>query len=216
MTPATVTEDLAAHRVAEIHTMRIRTRWPRLLGRNALFEEHGYGREAIVRHIVTDRGAAGWGLSRHPGPGQFEISGLVDRRLSELFDPAVGVTEEEAMPLDFALHDLAGNILGVPVFRMIGTAGPTTQEVCGSATYFDDITPAYHPGGVGVVLENCRQDWQMGYRAFKIKIGRGHRWMGPEAGMARDVKVTRAIREEFPEAMLQVDANDGYDCRSFC
>ena len=50
---------------------------------------------------------------------------LTGRRLSELFDPAVGVTAPEALPLDLPLHDLAGAILGEPCYRMMGAAGPT-------------------------------------------------------------------------------------------
>ena len=162
--------DLSAHVVADVRTLRIRTRWPRLLGRNALYEEHGYGREALLRQITTDRGAVGWGLSRRPGPE--DTPDVIGRRVSDLFDPDVGVTDRAAGPLDFPLHDLAGVILGVPVYRMIGEAGATELEVYGSATYFDDITPAYAPGGVEVVLANCRCDYGSGYRAFKIKIGR--------------------------------------------
>ena len=75
--------ELEKHVVAEIRTRKIRTRWPRLLGRNAIFEEHGYGRELLVREIVTDRGASGWGVCRLRPERTPE---LVGRRLSELFD----------------------------------------------------------------------------------------------------------------------------------
>jgi len=206
--------DLSAHVITEVRTLRIRTRWPRLLGRNALYAEHGYGYEAMVHRLATDGGAVGWGLARGPAPK--DAPDVTGRRVSDLFDPAVGVTDPSAHSLDFALHDLAGVILGIPVHRMIGQAGLTELEVYGSATYFDDITPAYAPGGVEVVLANCRYDCGLGYRAFKIKIGRGHRWMERQAGMVRDIEVTRAIRQEFPDCMLQVDANDGYDPEGFC
>jgi L-alanine-DL-glutamate epimerase-like enolase superfamily enzyme len=55
----------------------------------------------------------------------------------------------------------------------------------------------------------------MGYRAFKLKIGRGNRWMEPEAGLRRDIEVTRAVRERYPESPILVDANDGYTCDGF-
>jgi len=144
-----------------------------------------------------------------------EAAKLVGRRLDELFDPAVGVIADEALPLDRALHDLAGVILGVPVYEMLGGAKSTAVGVYSGAIYMDDITPAYAPGGVRVVVEHCRQDYDYGYRAFKLKIGRGHRWMEPEAGLARDIEVTRAVREQFPECEILVDANNGYDCGGF-
>jgi L-alanine-DL-glutamate epimerase-like enolase superfamily enzyme len=206
-------EELERHRVTGVRTLKIRTRWPRLLGRNATFEEHGFGRELLVRQVVTDKGASGWGISRRLRPEQ--TPKLTGRRISELFDPAVGVTAEEAMPLDFALHDLAGAILGVPVHQMLGGAGDPAVPVYGAATYMDDITPAYHPGGVQVVVRHCHQDWELGYRGFKIKIGRGYRWMEPPEGLRRDIEVTRAVRDRFPDAQLMVDANNTYSCDDF-
>jgi D-galactarolactone cycloisomerase len=35
------------------------------------------------------------------------------------------------------------------------------------------------------------------------------------AGDARDIEVTRAVREAYPEHRILVDANDGYDCDGF-
>ena len=206
-------DELGRHRIAEIRLRRIRTRWPRLLGRNATLPEHGYGAEPFVREIVTDRGSTGWGISRRLPPD--EAAKLVGRRLDELFDPAVGVIADEALPLDRALHDLAGVILGVPVYEMLGGAGEAAVGVYSGAVYMDDITPAYAPGGVGVVVGHCRQDYDYGYRAFKLKIGRGHRWMEPEAGLARDIEVTRAVRQQLPDCEMLVDANNGYECGGF-
>ncbi len=206
-------DELGRHRIAEVRTLRLRSRWARLLGRNAIFAEHGYGREFLVRQIVTDRGAAGWGLSRRLPPQ--DTPDLTGRRLDELFDPARGTTDPAARELDFALHDLAGRILGEPVCRMLGGAGDAAVVLYGAATYMDDITPAYAPGGAGVVIDHCRRDYDAGYRAFKIKIGRGHRWMAPAEGLRRDVDVTRAVREHFPGCRLLVDANNAYTCEEF-
>lgn len=40
----------------------------------------------------------------------------------------------------------------------------------------------------------------MGYRSFKLKIGRGGKWMPFEEGLKRDIEVTRMVREFFPKA----------------
>jgi L-alanine-DL-glutamate epimerase-like enolase superfamily enzyme len=51
-----------------------------------------------------------------------------------------------------------------------------------------------------------------GHRAFKVKIGRGAKWMPREEGYARDVQVLQAIRKHAgPEILVGVDANNGYD-----
>jgi len=51
-----------------------------------------------------------------------------------------------------------------------------------------------------------------GHRAFKIKVGRGFKWMEPEAGFRRDVEVMRAVRKLVgPKVRLMVDANNAFD-----
>lgn len=51
-----------------------------------------------------------------------------------------------------------------------------------------------------------------GHRAFKIKIGRGHKWMDRDAGDARDLEVVETIRKHAGDKVhLGVDANNGYD-----
>jgi len=132
-----------------------------------------------------------------------------------LFDPEVGVVAPEAMGLDFALHDLAGVILDQPVYQMLGSNGTTALPCYDGAIYMDDLLPADDTRGVGIVLANCRHDHSLGYRAFKLKIGRGHRWMEPEEGLWRDIEVTRQVRECFPDCAILVDANDGYTCEWF-
>ena len=53
---------------------------------------------------------------------------------------------------------------------------------------------------------------QAGHRAFKIKIGRGHKWMDRKSGDARDVEVVETIRKHAgDDVLLGVDANNGYD-----
>jgi L-alanine-DL-glutamate epimerase-like enolase superfamily enzyme len=162
--------------------------------------------------LTTDRGAVGWGIS---WASDEDLSDLIGRRVTELFDPCVGVVAPEAMPLDFPLHDLAGMILDQPVYQMLGPRGDQTVLCYDGAIYMDDLLPPENPGGTAAVLANCDQDYQRGYRSFKLKIGRGYRWMEAEAGRQRDVEVTRAVRERFPDCEILVDANDGYTCEAF-
>ena len=84
------------------------------------------------------------------------------------------------------------------------------------AIYFDDLDPAENPRGIDVLLDECRSDAALGYRGFKLKIGRGHRWLGRVEGDRRDIEVTRAIRGAYPTAKILVDANDGYDVDGIC
>src|SRR5690606_9040882 len=50
-----------------------------------------------------------------------------------------------------------------------------------------------------------------GYRQFKLKIGRGHKWMQPAAeGLKRDIEAVQTIAAKFPDCDVLVDANNGY------
>ena len=39
--------------------------------------------------------------------------------------------------------------------------------------------------------------------------------MEPSEGKERDIRVTLAVRERFPDCRILVDANDGYTCDDF-
>jgi len=205
-------ETLAAHHIRDVRTREISSRYPRTVGRNARRGVHGAGPTTQVRVITTDRGAIGWGISR---ARDLDPASLIGKSVAALFDPQMGVIAPEAFALDFALHDLAGVILEQPVYEMLGARGPSAVPCYDGAIYMDDILPEDEPRGVDVVLANCRHDYELGYRAFKLKIGRGYKWMDKEEGLQRDVEITRQVREHFPECDILVDANDGYTCPDF-
>ena len=123
--------------------------------------------------------------------------------------------DDAARGLDHVLHDLAGQILGVPVWQMLGGKGPRRTPIYSSSIHFEGLVPLEQPAGLPGVLAACQQDHEAGYRDFKVKIGRGLRWMPPSEGLTRDVAATRAVREANPEARILVDANNAYsvdDC----
>jgi D-galactarolactone cycloisomerase len=59
------------------------------------------------------------------GPDE-QVQKFVGAKVSDLFDVVEG-TNEDALLLDIPLHDLAGSILGLPVYRNLGGKG--TKEV---------------------------------------------------------------------------------------
>lgn len=198
--------------ISRIDITTLRTRYPRTVGRNARLGSHGDGGESTIAVISTQDGPQGWGLIEG---APRDLSSVVGHPLSELFDAATGVRAAGHHWLDVALHDLAGVVHDLPVHALLGAAGPTTVEVYDGAIYFDDLDPEDAPHGIDAVLANCRADAGVGHRDFKIKIGRGNRWMDRATGDARDIEVTRAVRDAWPEARILVDANDGYDLDGF-
>jgi len=203
------TKALEEHRIKEIRTLRVSSRYTRTIGRNSRIKNHGDGPNSQIRVVTTDRGVTGWGISWIPDE---KIPVLTGRPVAELFDPAVGVIADEAMPLDFALHDLAGVILGLSVSQMLGGNGESAIPCYDGAIYMEDLVPEESPRGIAAIIESCRSDYEMGYRAFKIKIGRGYQWMSPEEGFRRDIDVTCAVCENFPDCRILVDVNDAYTC----
>jgi L-alanine-DL-glutamate epimerase-like enolase superfamily enzyme len=207
---------LSEHRIAGIEARMVHFDYPRLVGKNAVKGLHGDGIDVQVRVIATDQGAVGWGWS-YPTEADMAdtIPRLIGRNIAELIDPEIGVIDDGAVFLDVPLHDLAGVILGMPVYEMLGSNGKGSTPCYDGMIYMDDILPEENPAGIEAVLNNCRHDYELGYRAFKLKIGRGHKWMPPEQGLQRDTQVTRAVREEFPKAQILVDGNNGFQCDTF-
>lgn len=202
---------LEGHCLARIDSCRVQDRFPRYVGRNATGKPQSYGAGMQFRVLTTDQGAQGWGPSH---VSEEQLRPLLGQRIADLIDPAAGVFEH-ALGIDQPLHDLAGRILGIPVYQMLGARGPRRVSIYSGAIYFDDLEPEEAPRGVAGVIESCRQDYEAGYRAFKLKIGRGRTWREPDAGRERDIAVVRAVRAAFPDCRILVDANNAYDCDAF-
>jgi L-Ala-D/L-Glu epimerase len=92
--------------------------------------------------------------------------------------------------VDFALHDLKGKLLGVPVYELLGgrTLQGARQGWVLSAGKPDDVA------------KEAALAKKTGFQLFKMKIGYG--------SMADDVAMVHAVRDTVgPDAMLSIDAN---------
>lgn len=116
---------------------------------------------------------------------------------------------------DFSLYDLAGKILNKPVYHLLGKRKPVTFSCYSGMIYFDDLEPAEKPAGIEKIIEECRWDYNYGYRQFKLKIGRGNKWMEKEAGLKRDIEVTKLVADAFPDCDILVDGNNGFTIDDF-
>ena len=204
------------HRIAALEFRKVRLPWPRLVGKNARLGVHGRGPEPEVLILKTDQGAGGWGMAGDRRQVEAMRERLLGSRVSELIDPASGIRAPELRPLDIALHDLAGVILGVPVWKMLGAGDqPQLTKLYSGMIYFDDLEPEDKPAGIAKVLENARWDRDHGYRQLKVKIGRGNRWMEPAQGLRRDIEVVNAVAREVPDCEVLVDGNNGFTADTF-
>lgn len=213
----TLSEDpLRAHRVAALELRSFPLRWPRLVGRNAKLGIHGTGPTITAVILRTDQGATGWGAVESSRKEVEQLRDLIaGQPLNSLFAAGKGILKPELKPLDIALHDLAGVILKMPVWKMLGSNQPKLYPVYSGMVYFDDLDPEEKPAGIDQVLRNCAEDHKLGYRQLKIKIGRGNKWMPPEEGLKRDIEVVRAVAGAFKDCEVLVDGNDGFTVEMF-
>ncbi|CCH53940.1 mandelate racemase/muconate lactonizing protein [Fibrisoma limi BUZ 3] len=207
-------DDLMKHRIADVRYTEAQLKWPRFVGKNARRDIHGYGPKVTVCTLTTDQGAKGWGLPNGRRSDEL-ITYVKGKRVADLFRPDMGVTDPRALAFDVPLHDLAGVILNQPVYQLLGQQNPMLTKSYSGMIYFDELDPKAGPvqtlaNGMDNILENCASDYKLGYRQFKLKIGRGNMWMPKEAGLQRDIDVTKLVAKTFPDCEILVDANDGY------
>jgi L-alanine-DL-glutamate epimerase-like enolase superfamily enzyme len=89
--------------------------------------------------------------------------------------------------VDIALHDLAAQAAGVPLWRLLGAE--SARPVRCNATL-----PAANPTALRAIAERWVAD---GFRTFKLKVG-----------LAGDVTALTTVRDAIgPEAVLRLDAN---------
>lgn len=114
----------------------------------------------------------------------FESAESVDA----LFAPIKGNRMAKAA-LETACWDLDARARDLPLWKLLGG---TRAEIASGVSIGLQPTP-------GALLERVRRELADGYQRIKIKIKPGH-----------DLDLARAVRGEFPEIPLMVDANSAY------
>jgi L-alanine-DL-glutamate epimerase-like enolase superfamily enzyme len=146
---------------------------------NAFAELFGESQASIV-HAISD-----WIAPRVKGIALSDFE-----RLWHPLDIMRGNNSAKAA-VDMAVHDALAQVLGLPMYRMLGG-------------YRDRVplTWIIGQGTVDEMLEEGAGALGRGFKSFKIKIG-----LDP----AKDVKVIAALRKQLGDAtVLYVDANQGY------
>ena len=91
--------------------------------------------------------------------------------------------------IEAAIWDLEAKIAGKPLWRYLG--GTRSEINCGVSIGLQS--------SVDVLLEKVRHEVTSGYQRIKLKIKPG-----------QDVDLVKAVRQEFPNILLSVDANSAY------
>lgn len=166
-------------------------------------------RSATLVEVTTDAGLTGWGeggwggevLRAHPelviGRSPFELEAIYDA----VRPPAEGQSRMGAATaggLDVALWDIAGQALGVPVWRLLGRGYRDRVQPYCTALYRQDW-----PDLAEGLAEEAAGWKRAGFRAMKMKIG---------FGVETDVRNVAAVRAAIGDEIgLAVDSNCAYD-----
>jgi len=197
--------DALSQRIVRVEKVVLQGKRPRSIGHNARLPAHGPGLSDPVVRVHTDKGVVGVGWSCIDRAG---AEHLIGRRIEELFRLPDGSTDA-GRAVDLVLWDLVARALGMPLYQLLGARGDREVELYDGSIYIDDLD-ASDEEAAEIFQEEVNTGQGHGYRDFKIKIGRGARWMPPAQGMARDVLVIQTVREAAgPDAKILVDANMG-------
>lgn len=208
--------ELGYHRIIDIKFSTVKLRYPRLVGKNSQLDVHGWGPESGIHILYTDKGASGWGMNRGSQKALAEkFETIKGNSVADLIVPETGVISPGLEGFDFSLFDLAGKILDQPVYRLLGKRRPEAQLCYSGMIYFDDLEPSDKPAGPDKIFEECQYDYNYGYRQFKLKIGRGNKWMEKEKGLQRDIEVTKLVSKNFPDCDILIDGNNGFTIDEF-
>lgn len=195
-------------RITRIVGFDLTSRRPKLVGKNSRLDVHGDSATDSMARVYTNAGIEGIGNCRKQ---QSELAPLLGKRIVDLYDPATrSVTElgNGTMPI----WDLLGKALGKPVYELFGGEGAERVPVYDGSIYFADLLPENAARPLDRFKDEIDMGLRAGHRAFKVKIGRGAKWMQAADGYQRDTDVLNTIRKHAgPEIVLGVDANNGYD-----
>lgn len=197
-------------RLSEITMANIPYKRPRLAGKNARLDTHGWGGEFPgLRIKAGDTEGFGWCVL---DPGEAELMLGVPIRAMFRDD---GMIRKEYRCLEFPLLDWLGNMFHKPVYEIVkknDVPVPYSVPVYDTTIYFDELDIADDNEAVHFILSEVSQGLERGHKNFKIKIGRCAMWMPLKEGLRRDINIVLETRRlTGNEAKLMADANNGYN-----
>ena len=122
------------------------------------------------------------------GEDPFNIEKIVAR-----MDYAARDNNQAKATIDYALHDIVGKALGVPVYQLLG--GLTTEKIP-----LGYVLPG---ASTEVVVTMAKQALKAGFRVLKLKVGAGSE--------EEDIENVRALRETAGDDIeIFIDANGSW------
>ena len=220
---------MSAEVIESVSVTPIPSSYQKELGKNAYADNHGtQWLEWVVRARSTG-GAEGITIANRfirqstvSHLLEFLKGALLGRRVDELLEVSDGVVTGPGPGMEqwyrhngwlsILAFDQVGKVNGVSAIDLLGGKRRDSIPAYDTTFYFQDfLNPSR---GAQQVADEAAQAASDGWKALKIKTGRGGRWMMPEAGMRRDIDVVLSVRDAVgSDIEIYVDANFGYDNR---
>jgi L-rhamnonate dehydratase len=201
-------------RIVRIEVGVLEGRRPRNAGSNARRGEHGITVRVPLARLTTDDGTQGFGVFRG---SREDAAAFLGTPLAEAFHVEQG-TDTRWLAWDYPLWDLIAKRAGQPVYVLAAAvngqtpATPYRVPCYDTSLYFDDLHLASDDEAAALIAAEAREGYARGHRAFKIKVGRGARYLPLDQGTRRDIAVVKAVRAAVgATAPLMLDANNGYN-----
>jgi len=196
-------------KITRIVSFDLHTRRSKFVGKNAVRGDHGQTSRDRMARLYTNLGVEALGRC---WKDEEALKPLLGKNPFRDFDLASRQMPGPLGSRTMVLWDLAGKVLKKPVYQLLGGTRSGKVPVYDGSIYFSDLLPQYAARWQDRFREEIDMGLQAGHRGFKIKIGRGNKWMDRDAGDARDLEVIETIRKHAGEEVhLGVDANNGYD-----
>lgn len=198
-------EEFLNQRLVRIDKGVLHGKRPRSIGYNARIPTHGPRlNDAVVRlHAESGVSGLGWAPLNHD-----QAEHLLGKPLHELFHLPTGSTRAGHCA-DLPLWDLVARLMDLPLYRLLGARGNRRVELYDASIYIDDLE-LDDEAAADLFAAEVESGIEHGYRNFKLKVGRGARWMESRAGLERDALAVRAVRRAAgPDAKVMIDANMG-------
>ncbi|MEX2452039.1 MAG: mandelate racemase/muconate lactonizing enzyme family protein [Rhodospirillales bacterium] len=177
-----------------------------------------HGWDQVIVRVHTDEGISGIGESYHLKAPETVVAAIenslaplvigadpfdTDQLWTKMFARTIqlGAAAIGAIAgIDTAFWDIKGKVLGLPVYKLLG--GAHTKEV---PLYVGGHTLGWRDlDNMADLVAEARGYYEQGYRAFKLRGGRGY----PKKG---DVDSVRAMREAFGDGIeILIDVNSEY------
>ena len=164
--------DLHNEKITQVEKAIMKFKRPRNIGRNARKGVHGDRVNDPVVRVHTSSGAVGVGWSRI---NHEEAESLVGKTVGDLFQLPTG-TNELGAKIDLSLWDLVAKLENQPLYQLLGARGSQSVELYDGSVYIDDLD-ASEEEAIEIFKDEVKTGHDFGLKNFKIKIGRGARWM---------------------------------------